>query len=198
MIQTSDTLERLIEHFSSLPGIGRKTAQRLALHLLKVPRERITNFSKLLNELQDKIHYCSICSNITETDPCAICSNLEREKNIICVVEEPNDVIAFEKTHHFFGMYHVLGGTLSPLDGIGPEQLKIKELLRRLVDDVKEIVLALNPNVEGEATTIYLTKLLKPFNLKITRIARGIPIGGELEFTDEATLARALEDRVAL
>lgn len=198
MLHTTDTLEKLISNFSSLPGIGRKTAQRLALYLLKVPKNQLTDFANNLTELQNKIRYCSICSNITENDPCKICSNSERNKKIICVVEEPSDVIAFEKTHHFEGLYHVLGGTLSPLDGVGPEQLKIKELLNRLIENVDEIILGLNPNVEGEATTIYLTKLIKPFNIKITRIARGIPIGSELEFIDEATLARALEDRVAL
>ena len=198
MIHSSETLEKIIEHFASLPGIGRKTAQRLALHLLKIPREKILDFSNNLSQLQDKIKYCTICANITENNPCAICLNPDRNKSVICIVEEPADVIAFEKTHHFEGLYHVLGGTLSPLDGIGPENLKIKELLARLVDDIEEIILGLSPNVEGEATTIYLTKLIKPFNIKITRIARGIPIGSELEFVDEATLARALEDRVAL
>jgi recombination protein RecR len=198
LIYTSETIEQLIEKFASLPSIGRKTAQRLAMYVLKMPREEVVAFSKVLIDVKDKVRYCSTCFNITESDPCSICASHKRNKKIICVVEEPNDVIAVEKTHEFNGLYHVLGGALSPLDGIGPEDLKVKELLTRLSDDVQEIILALNPNVEGETTTLYLAKLLKPLSVKITRIARGLPIGSDLEFADEATLTRALEGRVAL
>ncbi len=198
MIFTSETIEQLIEEFASFPSIGRKTAQRLAMHVLKMPREEVVAFSKMLIDVKDKVRYCTVCFNITESDPCSICSSQKRNRKIICVVEEPNDVIAVEKTHEFNGLYHVLGGALSPLDGIGPEDLKVKELLTRLSEDVQEIILALNPNVEGETTTLYLAKLLKPLSIKITRIARGLPIGSDLEFADEATLTRALEGRVAL
>lgn len=198
MIYTSETIEQLTEEFAQLPSIGRKTAQRLAMYVLKMPREEVVAFAKALVDVKDKVRYCSTCFNITESDPCAICSGQKRNRKIICVVEEPNDVMAVEKTHEFNGVYHVLGGALSPLDGIGPEDLKVKELLQRLNDDIEELILALNPNVEGETTTLYLAKLLKPMNMKITRIARGLPIGSDLEFADEATLTRALEGRVAL
>lgn len=198
MIYTSETIEKLIEEFAKLPSIGRKTAQRLAMFVLKMPREEVVSFAKAMVEVKDRVRYCSTCFNITESDPCSICSGQKRNRKIICVVEEPNDVIAVEKTHEFNGLYHVLGGALSPLDGVGPEDLKVKELLNRLNDDIEEIILALNPNVEGETTTLYLSKLLKPFSIKTTRIARGLPIGSDLEFADEATLTRALEGRVAM
>ena len=198
MIYTSETIEKLIEEFAQLPSIGRKTAQRLAMYVLKMPREEVVAFAKAMVEVKDRVRYCSTCFNITESDPCSICSGQKRNRKIICVVEEPNDVIAVEKTHEFNGLYHVLGGALSPLDGIGPDDLKVKELLNRLNDDIEEIILALNPNVEGETTTLYLSKLLKPFSIKTTRIARGLPIGSDLEFADEATLTRALEGRVAM
>ncbi len=198
MLYTSEALQQLIEEFSHLPGIGRKTAQRLALYLLKQPREDVVRMARTLVNMKDRIRYCSICWNITETDPCAICSSPKRDGSTICVVEEPNDVIAVEKTNDFRGLYHVLGGALSPLDGVGPEDLKVKELLERISGNIIEVILALNPNVEGEATTIYLTKLLKPLGVKVTRIARGLPVGGDLEFADEATLSRALEGRVIL
>lgn len=198
MLFTSESIEQLIEEFASLPSIGRKTAQRLAMHVLKMPREEVVAFAKSLVDVKDKVRYCSVCCNITESDPCPICSGEKRNRTVICVVEEPNDVLAVEKTHEFNGLYHVLGGALSPLDGVGPEDLKVRELLSRLNDDVQEIILALNPNVEGESTTLYLAKLLKPLSVKVTRIARGLPIGSDLEFADEATLTRALEGRVAL
>ncbi len=198
MLYTSESLAQLIEQFSQLPSIGRKTAQRLALHILKMPREEVQKFSEALINVKEKILYCSVCANITESSPCPICSNPQRNRKIICVVEEPSDVLAVEKTHEFKGLYHVLGGALSPLDGIGPEELKVKELLTRIEDSTEEIILAMNPNVEGETTTLYLSRLLKPFNLKISRIARGLPIGSNLEFADEATLARALEGRTIL
>jgi recombination protein RecR len=198
MLFTSEALQQLIEEFSQLPGIGRKSAQRLALHLLKQPREDVVRMARTLVNMKDRIRYCSVCWNITEVDPCAICASPKRDQSIICVVEEPNDVIAVEKTNDFRGLYHVLGGALSPLDGIGPEDLKVKELLNRTTSDVTEVILALNPNIEGEATTIYLSRLLKPLCVKVTRIARGLPVGGDLEFADEATLSRALEGRVVL
>jgi len=198
MVHTSETLQSLIEEFAKLPGIGRKTAQRLALHILKQPRDEVVQMARALVNVKDRIVYCSICCNITEQDPCAICASPKRDRSMICVVEEPSDVLALEKTNEFRGLYHVLGGSLSPLDGIGPEEIKARELVARITPDITEVILAMNPNVEGEATTIYLSRLLKPLGVRVTRIARGIPVGGDLEFTDEATLARALEGRIAL
>src|ERR1051325_7171058 len=196
MLYTSDSLEQLIEEFAQLPGIGRKSAQRLAMYFLKLPKEEVANIARALINVKEKVKYCSVCWNFTESDPCGICSSPKRDRRTICIVEEPNDVIALEKTNEYKGLYHVLGGSLSPLDGIGPEDLKVKELLPRIAGDLEEVILALNPNIEGEATTIYLTRLMKPLGVKITRLARGIPIGGDLEFADEATLTRALEGRV--
>jgi recombination protein RecR len=199
MFYTAESIEQLAEQFAQLPGIGRKTAHRLALYVLKMSRDDVVTMAKAMVNVKDKVRYCTICSNITETDPCAICSNAKRERSFICVVEEPHDVLAIEKTNEFKGLYHVLGGALSPLDGIGPDDLKIKELLQRLSSStIEEIILALNPNVEGETTTLYLSKLLKPLGIKITRIARGLPVGSDLEFADEATLSRAFEGRVAV
>jgi recombination protein RecR len=198
MVHTSEALQQLIDEFARLPGIGRKTAQRLALFLLKQPRERVEAMARSLLDVKDRIRHCPVCWNITETEPCAICSSARRDRETICVVEEPNDVMALEKTNEFRGLYHVLGGSLSPLDGVGPEELKIRELLSRVDGSVTEVILALNPNVEGEATTIYLTRLLKPLGVRVSRIARGIPVGGDLEFADEETLGRALEGRVPL
>jgi recombination protein RecR len=198
MLSTSDSLNQLIEEFARLPGIGRKTAQRLALHILKMTKEDVAGMARALQNVKERITYCTSCWNFTETDPCTICASPKRERSVLCVVEEPSDVIAIEKTNEFKGLYHVLGGALSPLDGIGPDDLKVKELLVRITPDVKEVILALNPNIEGEATTIYLTRLLKPLGVDVSRIARGIPIGGDLEFADAATLSRALEGRVAL
>ena len=198
MLYTSEALQQLIEEFSRLPGIGKKSAQRIALHLLKRPREELVAMAKALINVKDRIRYCSVCCNITEVDPCSICSSPKRDRTVICVVEEPNDVLALEKTNEFAGLYHVLGGSLSPLDGIGPDELKVKELLARITGDVTEIILAMNPNVEGEATTLYLSRLLKPLTIRVSRIARGVPVGSDLEFADEATLARALEGRIAL
>jgi len=198
MMYTSDSLEQLIEEFSRLPGIGRRSAYRLAMHVMKIPREEVENLSSSLLNVKDRVRFCSTCWNFTERDPCTICSSPKRDRSLICVVEEPGDVQALEKTNEFPGLYHVLGGSLSPLDGIGPENLKIQELLARVTNDIHEVILALNPTVEGEATTIYLTKLLKPLGSKVSRIARGLPVGGNLEFADEATLVRALEGRVQL
>ncbi|MDH4069288.1 MAG: recombination mediator RecR [Ignavibacteria bacterium] len=198
MLYTSEALHQLIEEFAQLPGIGRKTAQRLALFVLKQSKDDVARMAQALVNVKERIRYCSTCWNITEVDPCAICSGPKREKKVICVVEEPNDVIAVEKTGEFRGLYHVLGGSLSPLDGIGPEELKVRELLSRITQDVEEVILAMNPNVEGEATTLYLTRLIKPLGPRVTRIARGIPVGGDLEFADEATLSRAIEGRIAV
>ena len=198
MRYTSESVEQLVEEFAQLPGIGKKTAQRLALYILKMPREKVAGFAQALVNIKDRVRYCSICSNITESDPCFICASPKRNRRVICVVEEPNDVMAIEKTNEFNGLYHVLGGALSPLYNIGPEDLKVKELLSRINDEIEEIILAMNPNVEGETTTIYLSRLLKPLKVNVTRIARGLPIGGDLEFADEATLSRALEGRIAI
>jgi recombination protein RecR len=199
MFYTAESIEQLAEQFAQLTGIGRKTAHRLALYVLKMSRDEVVTMAKALVNVKDKVRYCTICSNITETDPCAICSNTKRERSFICVVEEPHDVLAIEKTNEFKGLYHVLGGALSPLDGIGPDELKINELLQRLsASTIEEIILALNPNVEGETTTLYLSRLLKPLGIKVTRIARGLPVGSDLEFADEATLSRAFEGRIVV
>ncbi|HUI28741.1 MAG TPA: recombination mediator RecR [Candidatus Acidoferrales bacterium] len=198
MIYTSQALEVLIGELSKLPGIGRKTAQRLALHLLKADNDDANRLANAILEVKRKIRYCSVCWNITEKDPCSICADGNRDHASICVVEDPSDVLAIEKTNEFHGVYHVLGGALSPLEGIGPDQIKTKELLSRLNGKINEVILAMNPDVEGEATTIYLANLLKPLGVKVTRIARGVPVGGDLEFADEATLVRALEGRIAV
>ncbi|HEY6172184.1 MAG TPA: recombination mediator RecR [Candidatus Kapabacteria bacterium] len=199
MLYTSPALETLIERFSALPTIGRKTAQRLALYLLKQPNDEIEQLADALIQLKLKVRACTICSNITEEDPCPICRDPRRNRTMICVVEEPNDVLVIERTNEFRGLYHVLGGTLSPLDGIGPEDIKVRELLMRVGGEesqVTEVIVALDSNVEGEATTLYLAKLLHPLVGKVTRIARGIPIGSDLEFVDDATLAKAFEGRL--
>jgi recombination protein RecR len=195
---TSEALQQLIEEFARFPGIGRKTAQRLALYILKQPREDAVRIARAMVNVKDRISTCSICCNITESDPCPVCSSPKRDRTTICVVEEPNDVFALEKTNEYGGLYHVLGGALSPLDGIGPEEIKVKELLARIDGEIREVILAMNPNVEGEATTLYLSRLLKPLGVTVSRIARGLPVGGDLEFADEATLSRALEGRIAL
>ncbi len=198
MLYISDSLNQLIEEFAQLPGIGKKSAQRLALYILKLPKEDVLKIAHALINVKEKMMYCSICWNFTETDPCGICNSNKRDTNTICVVEEPNDVLAIEKTNEYKGVYHVLGGSLSPLEGIGPDDLKVKELLPRIQPEIGEIILALNPNIEGEATTIYLSRLLIPLGVKVSRLARGLPIGGDLEFVDEATLARALQSRVSV
>lgn len=186
----------MVEEFEKLPGIGHKTAQRLAFHVLDLPNEKVAKLAEAITEAKEKTKYCSICSNLTDIDPCIFCREGHRDASLICVVEDPRDVMAMEKTKEFNGLYHVLHGAISPMDGIGPEDIKIKELLSRINSDVtREIILATNPNVEGEATAMYLSKLLKPLGLKITRIAHGIPIGGDLEYADEVTLAKALEGR---
>ncbi|MEK7263440.1 MAG: recombination mediator RecR [Bacteroidota bacterium] len=192
------SLEHLIDQLALLPSIGRKTAQRLALHILKTPKDEVQILAQALEDVKEKIRSCSVCWNFTENDPCDICKDTRRDTSMICVVEEPRDVLAFEKSNAFRGLYHVLGGIISPLDNIGPNDIKIKELLARMNGHTKEIILALNPTIEGEATILYLTKLTKPLGITISRIARGIPVGGELEFVDEATLASALKGRVLL
>ena len=199
MLYTSEALEAVIENLSRLPTIGRKTAQRIALWLLKQPREDAVALAKALVDMKDKIRYCSECQNITEIDPCPICASPKRERSLVCVVEEPGDVLAIEKTNDFQGLYHVLGGVVNPLEGIGPEELKVKELLQRTSQgEITEAILALNPSVEGEMTTLYIAKLLRPLGITVTRIASGVPIGSALEFVDEATIARALEGRIAV
>lgn len=192
----SNSMQRAVEELSKLPGIGKKSAQRLVFYLLKLPRDEVIALAKSLVDVKDRASYCSVCFNITESNPCSICTNNRRDRSLICVVEEANDVIAFEKTGEYKGLYHVLGGALSPLDGIGPDDLRIKELLTRLNEEVKELILANNPNVEGEATALYLSKLIKPLGIKMTRIARGIPVGTDIEYADEITLTRALEGRI--
>jgi recombination protein RecR len=194
MLYTSESIERIVDLFSTLPTIGRKTAQRLTFHLLRQSTEFVDSFAVALIELKKNVKYCSSCFNYTETDPCPICSSPKRNKTIICVVEEPNDVLAIEKTSEFHGLYHVLHGVLNPLEGITQNDIKIRELLQRL-EEVEEVILALNPSVEGEVTTQFIAKLLKPLEIKTTRIARGIPIGSDLEFADEATISRAIEGR---
>lgn len=193
---TTNAVQVAIEELAKLPGIGRKSAQRLVFFLLKRSNEEVSALSRSLINLKETVRFCEICFNITEVSPCKICSSPDRDAKQVCVVEEPNDVYAIERTNEFRGRYHVLGGRLSPLDGIGPDQLKIRELLQRLQNDVDEVILATNASAEGEATAIYLNKLAQPLGLKITRIARGIPMGSDLEYTDEITLARAISERV--
>ena len=192
----SEPLAKLVEQLQRLPGIGAKSAQRLAFHILKTPREEIDRLSAAMQEVKDCVTYCSVCSNITDADPCFYCTDGGRDKRIICVVEEPENVTAVEKSRDFKGMYHVLMGALSPLHGVGPDDLKVKELLMRVGSGgVEEVILATNPNVEGEATAIYLAKLLKPLGVRVTRIAMGVPVGSDLEYADEVTLGKAMEGR---
>lgn len=228
---TSESVEALVEQFTKLPTVGRKTAQRLAAYVLKMPREEVVELAKALVAVKDRVRHCSTCHNVTDRDPCPICSSPKRDHGLICVVEESNDVMALERTNEYRGVYHVLGGVISPLDGIGPDDLRIRELVARVdpafrqvtaaagngqvaegdaayaeadaQDDperppVREVILAMNPNVEGDTTAYYISQLLKPHGVRLSRIARGLPIGGDLEYADEATLSRALEGRVAL
>ena len=188
-------LVRLIEELQRLPGIGPKSAQRLAFHLLKTPRELTNRLVDAVRDVKEQVTYCSICNNITDQDPCVFCSNGDRDASVICVVEEPQNVTAIEKTREFHGVYHVLMGALSPLHGIGPDDLKIKGLLSRVDGGAAEVILATNPNVEGEATALYLARLLKPLGVKVTRIAMGVPVGGDLDYADEITVHKALEGR---
>jgi recombination protein RecR len=187
---------KLIEEFEKLPGIGHKTAQRLAFHVLNLSTEKAENLANAIRDAKLKTRYCSICSNLTDTDPCSICSGNARDRTVFCVVEDPRDVVAMERIREYKGLYHVLHGVISPMEGIGPEDIKIKELLQRLKEgEVREVILATNPDVEGEATAMYISKLLKPLGIKATRIAHGIPVGGDLEYADEVTLSKALEGR---
>jgi recombination protein RecR len=190
-----DALVRLIEELQRLPGIGPKGAQRLAFHILKSPRDHAERLADALRDVKERVAHCSVCNNITDVDPCAFCSSTDRDHHIICVVEEPPNVSAIEKTRDFKGVYHVLMGALSPLQGVGPDELKIKSLLARIGNGVTEVILATNPNVEGEATAIYLARLLKPLGVRVTRIAMGVPVGSDLEYTDEVTMHKALEGR---
>ena len=195
----SNTIEKLIEEFEKLPSIGHKTAVRLAFHVLNAPLENAEEFANAIIDARKNLKYCSVCNNITDVDPCPICANAKRDKETICVVEDVRDIASIERTHEYNGVYHVLHGTISPVNGIGPNDIKIKELVTRIGSgDIKELILATNPNVEGEATAMYISKLVKPFNVKTSRIAHGIPIGGDLEYTDEVTLAKALENRTEL
>lgn len=193
----SPSIEKLIENFEKLPSIGHKTATRLAFYMLNCNDETAKEFIDAIETARKNLKYCSVCFNISDTDPCMICANPKRDKSTICVVEDVKDIIAMEKTHEYKGVYHVLHGSISPMNGIGPEDIKIRELLTRFqTGKVKEVILATNPRVEGEATAMYLSKLIKPLGIKVTRIARGIPIGGDLEYTDEITLLQALEGRM--
>ncbi|MCJ7687754.1 MAG: recombination mediator RecR, partial [Clostridiaceae bacterium] len=182
-------IEKLIEEFAKLPGIGKKTAQRLALFVLNLPKEEVEEFAGALVKARGTLKFCSICGSFADADPCAICSNPNRNKSIICVVENPKDIMTMEKVREFNGVYHVLHGTISPMAGRGPEDIKLRELIRRINGEVQEVVVATNPNIEGEATAMYISKILKPLGAKVTRIAHGIPVGGDLEYTDEVTLS---------
>jgi recombination protein RecR len=198
-VQIAEPLVIAIEELSKLPGIGKKTAQRLAIFLLKSETQQVDDLLIAIKDLKLKLRFCSRCFNLSEEELCNICKSEKRDKSVICVVEEASDVIAIEKTNEFKGLYHVLGGVLSPLSGITPDSLHIKELLKRFeTEEIKEIILALNPDTEGETTSLYLAKLMKPLNINVTRIARGLPIGGDLEFADDATIGRAILNRSSL
>ena len=192
-------LAELIEHFRTLPGIGNKTAVRLAYHVLDMDMDKAKGLAGAIMQAKEKIGYCKVCFNLSDENPCRICKSPNRDHSIICVVEQPQDVAAMERMRDFKGVYHVLHGALSPWEGIGPENIRVKELINRLHDDtVKEIIMATNPNVEGEATAMYIAKLVKPIGIKVTRIAHGLPVGGDLEYADEVTLSRAMENRIEL
>ncbi len=198
-MKIAEPLQIAIEEFSKLPSIGKKTAQRLAIHILKKEKDEVESFVKAVRDLKTKLRFCSRCFNLSVDELCEICESNKREHSLLCVVEEASDVIAIEKTNEFSGVYHVLGGVLSPLSGIGPDDLKIKELIKRFEDEnFEEVILALNPDTEGETTILYLSKLLKPLGVKISRIARGLPVGGDLEFADEATIGRAVLGRIEI
>ncbi len=189
-------IAKLIDELSKLPGVGSKTAQRLAFHILNMPSGEVEQLSGAIISAKRNIKHCRICCNITDSEVCSICGNPKRDEGLICVVEDPKDVVAMERTREYKGMYHVLNGAISPMEGIGPEEIRIKELLKRLgQQEVKEIILATNPNIEGEATAMYISRLIKPMGIKVTRIAHGIPVGGDLEYADEVTLMKAMEGR---
>ncbi len=191
-------IEKLIEEFAKLPSIGQKSAQRLALHVLNLPEDEVREFADALVKARGTIKYCSVCGNFTDKDPCAICGNPNRDKSVICVVEQPRDIMTMEKVKEYNGMYHVLHGNISPMHGRGPQDIRIRELVARMKEEVKEVILATNPNIEGEATAMYISKILKPLDVKVTRIASGLPVGGDLEYADEVTLSKALEGRTEL
>ncbi len=191
-----DALDRVVEHFSSLPTIGKKTARRLAFHLLRQSQESVDEFANALVHMRASVRECDTCHTFTDLPTCSICSSERRDRSVICVVEQPSDVLAIERTGDFRGLYHVLHGTLNPLDGIGPDDIRLRELMQRLGGGLGEIILALNPTVEGEVTTQYIAKITAPFGLRLTRIARGVPVGADLEFADDATLSKAIEGRV--
>ena len=192
----SEPIDRLINEFSKLPGIGRKTAQRLAFHVINMNPDDVSSLSKALMDVKREIKYCKVCCNISDSDICSICANGHRDSSTICVVEDPRDVAAMERTKDYNGKYHVLNGVISPMDGIGPDMLNIKELISRLGDgSIKEIILATNPTIEGEATAMYISRLVKPMGIKVTRIAHGLPVGGDLEYADDVTISKALEGR---
>jgi recombination protein RecR len=198
-LNEQSTIQRLINEFSKLPGIGRKTAERLAFHLLKESDNTGKDLADAILEVKHKVKFCSVCGNLTEDDPCGICRDPHRNRKIVCVVEEPKDIWAFEKLRTFTGVYHVLMGVISPLDGVGPEKLRIKELLKRIeASETEEIIIATDPNIEGDATALYLSKLIKPLGVSVTRIASGLPVGGDLEYADSLTLSKALSGRRAL
>ena len=189
-------LNKLIAELGKLPGIGGKTAQRLAFHILSLPAEEARSLSDAITEAREKMRFCSVCGNLTDTDPCSICSDSARDHSVICVVESPRDVYALERVREFSGVYHVLNGVISPMEGKGPEDINLRSLIVRLQEnDVKEVILATNPNVEGEATAMYIAKLIKPAGIKVTRIAHGLPVGGDLEYADEVTISKAMEGR---
>ena len=190
-----DSLARLVEELQRLPGIGPKGAQRLAFHILRTPRDQTDALIEAVRDVKERVTYCSVCNNITDIDPCAFCRSDDRDRHVICVVEEPQNVGGIEKSREFHGMYHVLMGALSPLQGIGPDDLKIKGLLARIDTGITEVILATNPNVEGEATALYLARLLKPLGVRVTRIAMGVPVGSDLEYADDVTMHKALEGR---
>ncbi|HZS94039.1 MAG TPA: recombination mediator RecR [Chloroflexota bacterium] len=199
MAFTVRPIERVVDELARLPGIGPKTAQRLTYHLLRVPSEQALALATAIMQLKENVVFCSSCFNITETSPCSICENPQRDRTRICVVEEPLDVIAIERTGQYDGRYHVLHGALSPIEGIGPDELKVRELLRRLEPgEIEEVILATNPNLEGDATAMYLTRLIQPMGIAVTRLARGLPMGGDLEYADEITLSNALAGRSRL
>lgn len=192
-------LTKLVHELAKLPGIGPKTAQRLAFHLLERSEDEVNKLAASMIDARQRVGYCDLCGHLTETSPCALCQNESRDRGLLCVVEEPKDVIALERTREFHGLYHVLHGAISPLEGIGPEELRIKELLHRLGEgEFREVILACDPNVEGEATALYLARIIKPLGIPVTRLARGLPIGGDLEYIDEVTLGKALEGRNAM
>ncbi|SHI58606.1 DNA replication and repair protein RecR [Dethiosulfatibacter aminovorans DSM 17477] len=198
MEQYAAPINKLIEEMSKLPGIGRKTAQRLAFHILDMRNDDVVKLAQSIVDAKKYIKFCSVCGNMTDKDPCSICSNVKRDESVICVVEDARDVAAMERTREFKGYYHVLHGTISPIDGIGPDDINIKGLITRLDEKVSEIILATNPTIEGEATAMYISRLVKPMGIKVTRIAHGIPIGGDIEYTDEVTLVKALEGRTEI